>query len=199
MKVPAPDYQAAENAVKSKLEKELPMSLTYHGIHHTLDVLEAGIAIAITEKLSKKEIQLLRLAIWLHDAGFTNTYKGHEEEGCRIAKKILPKFNIPEEEIEVVIGLIRATKIPQTPDTRLERIICDADLDYLGRKDVYDIADTLYSEIKKHIGPLKAEHWNELQISFLEAHDYFTAYSKKHRAPAKMKYLKSLKKNKITA
>lgn len=199
MKLPPPDFQAAERAVKIKLEKELPMGLSYHGVHHTLDVLQAGLIIADTEKCSPKDIQLLRLAIWLHDCGFSRTYRGHEEAGCDIAKELLPKFRIHEEDIEVICGLIRATKIPQTPDTLLERIICDADLDYLGRDDVYEIADTLYQEIKNKIGPLNESDWNELQISFLEAHNYFTKFSKKHRTPSKTKYLKELKKLKIPA
>ena len=55
MKLPAPDYQGAEEAILQKLGKELPKSLTYHGKHHTLDVLEAGMTIAETEK-SKEEI-----------------------------------------------------------------------------------------------------------------------------------------------
>ncbi|MEP7268001.1 MAG: HD domain-containing protein [Saprospiraceae bacterium] len=199
MKLPVPEYLAAEKAVKAKLEKELPAGLTYHGVHHTMDVMQAGLAIAETEKLSKKDIQLLRLAIWFHDSGFTSTYRGHEEAGCLIAKKMLPKFHFDNEDIEVICGLIRATKIPQTPDTLLERIICDADLDYLGRSDVYEIADTLFQEIKNKIGPINENDWNDLQISFLEAHNYFTSFAKKHRAPSKLKYLKQLKKQKITA
>ncbi len=199
MKLPAPDYQGAEEAILQKLGKELPKSLTYHGKHHTLDVLEAGMTIAETEKIKGRDLQLLRLAILLHDSGFTHTYRGHEEEGCKIAKSILPKYHIGPDDIEIVCGLIMATKIPQTPDTPLERIICDADLDYLGREDVYKIADTLYHEISKHLGKLGEEEWNNLQISFLEAHSYFTNFSKKHRGPAKLKYLKELKRQKITA
>lgn len=196
MKLHSPDYPAAEKAVKTKLENELPDGLFYHGVHHTKDVLQAALKIAETENISTKDLKLLRLAIWLHDIGFVQSYKGHEETGCNIAKLILPKYHIPEEEIEVICGLIRATKIPQTPDTKLERIICDADLDYLGREDVYEIADTLYEEIRSKVGPLNDKDWNDLQISFLEAHNYFTKFSKKHRAPAKLKYLKALKKNK---
>ena len=36
--------------------------------------------------------------------------------------------------------LREATKIPQTPLTKLEEIICDADLDYLGREDFFEIS-----------------------------------------------------------
>ena len=37
--------------------------------------------------------------------------------------------------------LILATKVPQKPKNKLEKIICDADLDYLGREDFDNISD----------------------------------------------------------
>lgn len=114
MKIAAPDYKAAEIAIKNKLEKDLPDDLSYHGLHHTMDVMQAGLTIAETENISDKDMSLLRLAILLHDSGFTTTYRGHEEAGCEIAKKMLPKYKISKEDIEVICGLIRATKIPQT-------------------------------------------------------------------------------------
>lgn len=87
MKIAAPDYKAAEIAIKNKLEKDLPDDLSYHGLHHTMDVMQAGLTIAETENISDKDMSLLRLAILLHDSGFTTTYRGHEEAGCEIAKK----------------------------------------------------------------------------------------------------------------
>jgi len=197
MKHRAPEYKEAESAIRLKLDKELPGDLTYHGFHHTIDVLNAGLLIAKTEGISKKDTQLLRVAILLHDSGFIHTYRGHEDMGCRIARELLPPFHFSKTEIDLICGMIMATKIPQTPDTLLERIICDADLDYLGRKDVYPIADTLYAEIKLYINPLTAEEWNNLQISFLEAHEYFTKFSKSNRSPSKMEYLRRLRENHI--
>lgn len=197
MKQKAPEYKEAEEAIRLKLSKELPGDLSYHGLHHTEDVLNAALKIAKTEKVPGKDLKLLRLAILLHDSGFIHTYKGHEEMGCKIAREILPAYHLPRHEIEVICGMIMATKIPQTPDTILERIICDADLDYLGRDDVFAIADTLFHEIKLYINPISADEWNNLQISFLEAHEYFTKFSKTKRSPAKLIYLNHLKANHI--
>ena len=39
-----------------------------------------------------------------------------------------------------------ATEIPQNPKTHLEMIMCDADLDYLGRYDFETISNNLYTE-----------------------------------------------------
>ena len=49
-----------------------------------------------------------------------------------MAKEELPKFGLSEKDIELICGMIMATKIPQNPKTKLEKIIADADLEYLG-------------------------------------------------------------------
>src|ERR1041385_5974927 len=141
------DYSAAENFILKKLESELPKNLTYHGVHHMFDVLNAALEIAANEGIiNPEDLKLLRVAVLFHDAGFIHVYKGHEEIGCEMAKEFLPKFGFNEEQIKKICGMIKATKLPQEPRTHLERIIADADLDYLGRDDFYPIAKTLFDE-----------------------------------------------------
>ena len=64
--------------------------------------------------------------------------------------------------------------MPQQPKTLLEEIICDADLDYLGRDDFYPISNGLMSEFIAYGIVKDAKSWDELQIKFLTAHKYFT-------------------------
>jgi len=65
-----PDYAGAESFIIARLQKELPASLTYHGIHHTIDVMQAAMRIANFEKITEEEKKLMRVAIAFHDAGF---------------------------------------------------------------------------------------------------------------------------------
>ena len=130
---PLKKFSPEEKDILAQLENGLSNTLYYHGLHHTRDVFNAALKIAANEKLSATEIKLLRIAVLYHDAGFTVSYKNHEERGCKMAKKNLPAFGYTSEEIDMICGMIMATKIPQNPHTLLERIICDADLDYLGR------------------------------------------------------------------
>jgi hypothetical protein len=46
------------------------------------------------------------------------------------------------------VKLIHVTEIPHKPLNHLQEIICDADLDYLGRNDFQEIADNLKAELK---------------------------------------------------
>ena len=87
-----------------------------------------------------------------------------------------------------------ATKIPQAPKNLLERIICDADLDYLGRNDFYKIGNTLFEEFKEYKVISDEESWNRLQVGFIGGHNFFTETTLARRESKKQEYLQELKK-----
>lgn len=187
-------YRAAKTFILEKLKRELTDKLTYHGRHHTLDVLKITSELCEAENVSKKNTKLLKTAALFHDCGFTETYSDHEEKGCEIARKHLPRFEYSEKDIEKICGMIMATKIPQAPKNHLEEIICDADLDYLGRKDFYSIGNTLFQEFREYNVVQDEKAWNRLQVGFIGNHSYFTKTTLKRREAKKQKYLKELKK-----
>jgi uncharacterized protein len=188
------DFQKAETYIIGRLRNELSSTLTYHGHHHTEDVIDAAMKIADAEKISEPDKKLLRVAAAFHDAGFIYTYQDHEERGCRMVEEILPSFGFSMAQIQLICGMIRATKIPQKPSGLLEEIIADADLDYLGRNDVFPIARSLFEELKIHANLRDEESWNKIQLNFLSSHHYHTATAKKWRAPGKEKYMERLRK-----
>ncbi len=187
------EYEKLKERILKLLDEQLPADLTYHGTHHTLDVLDVCNAYIGRDGIGEKDGILLRTGVLFHDFGFTRSFEDHERNGAMLAEKVLPDFGFGPKEIKTVEGLIMATKIPQKPQTDLEKIICDADLDYLGRDDYYPISDTLYRELKS-LGKIETEEqWNALQINFLEAHRYHTDFALKNRQPEKEKRLAELK------
>lgn len=183
-----------KNHVVANLRKGLSPDLTYHNLAHTLDVLEQAVIIAKHEKVTNPaDILILQTSALYHDVGFTQAYGGHEERGCLIAAQELTQFNFTPAQIERVCGMIRATKIPQTPQTALEAIICDADLDYLGRADFFEIGDGLFRELLHHRIIQNDREWDLLQINFLEKHHYFTHSSIQRRQKNKLQHLKAIK------
>jgi uncharacterized protein len=188
------NLKAIEQYIYEKLQKNLSSTLTYHGFHHTLDVVDATLKIANAEGINDKEsLVLLETAALFHDLGFISTYKNHEEEGCRIAKLILPNFQYSDKQIEIICGMIMATKIPQKPHNILEKIIADADLDYLGRTDFEPIADSLFQELQEREMVTDLETWNKIQVKFLESHHYWTKSAITLRNEQKTKHLYDLK------
>lgn len=174
------------------LQENLPATLTYHTVFHTIDVLEQAEKIAAREGITDvQQLLLLKTAALFHDAGFLETYKDHEMQGCAIARKTLVNY-CSETEMDQICSMIMATKIPQSPASHLAEILCDADLDYLGRDDFYPIADTLRQEFLQY-GIVKDDReWEEKQIGFLLHHSYFTGSSKLLRENVKHAYLVQL-------
>ena len=87
----------------------------------------------------------------------------------------LPKFGYTDNEIDKVCEIVMATKIPQTPNSHLAEILCDADLDYLGRNDFDEISESLYEEFKFRKIITNREVWDNIQVNFFNSHHYFTA------------------------
>jgi uncharacterized protein len=189
----AMNFHAAKAFILDKLESELSDKLYYHGIHHTLDVLYTVEELCYNEKVTPYEEILLKTAALFHDSGFTVAPKEHEQLGCRIARNHLPAYGYTSQEIDRICGMIMATKIPQSPQNYLEEIMCDADLDYLGRDDFYEIGQTLFKELKAQQVLDSEEAWNRIQVNFLEQHSFFTSTNRRRRAPKKQQYLKELK------
>lgn len=187
------NYKAAKQFILEKLERELPAQLTYHGLHHTLDVLATTKELCFLENISAHNTVLLKTAALFHDSGFVVSNVEHEKKGCRIARQSLPIFGYKVSEVEQICGMIMATKIPQSPQNFLEEIICDADLDYLGRDDFYKIGSTLFSELQAYDILETEQEWNLIQVKFLENHTFFTLTNRQRRAPKKAAYLDELR------
>lgn len=185
----------AEAYILQKLEQSLSATLFYHGIHHIRDVVEASQKLAEAEGITDAEmLDLLRTAALYHDAGFIDTYQGHEEESCRLARQTLPRFGYTARQIDEVCGMIIATRIPQAPHTHLEQIICDADLDYLGRNDFEPIARSLFNELREREMVANEDAWNKIQVRFLETHHYWTPTAIEWRQSAKQAHLDKLRR-----
>jgi predicted metal-dependent HD superfamily phosphohydrolase len=177
-----------------KLKEGLAENLTYHNLAHTLDVLDQTVKIARKENITDPDdLLLLQISALYHDIGFLETYNGHEERSCAIAAEELSCFGFSQMQITKVLGMIRATRVPQTPLTPLEEIICDADLDYLGRSDFFTIGEGLYQEFLDQQIVANEQQWDMLQIRFLESHRYFTPSSLRRRQKSKLKHLKAIK------
>ncbi len=180
--------------IMGRLEKELPKSLFYHSVSHVQDVIDSSRRIGAAEGISDYEMTLLLTAASFHDSGFMIQAKEHERISCDIARETLPGFGYNNEQIEIICGMIMATKVPQMPNNHLEQIICDADLDYLGRDDFWDIGGRLFEELKG-FGILSTElEWNKIQVKFLDQHSYFTKTAIDTRKAQKEVYLNELKK-----
>ena len=187
------NYKEVKEVILSELQNKLPKHLSYHSVSHIEDVIQASREIGKAEGLSEEDLVLLETAALFHDTGFLYGSKDHEEKSCEIAQKHLPNHGYSQEKIDLIKGMIMATKIPQSPKNHFEEILADADLDYLGRDDFFTIGDKLYEELAM-FGIISNERdWNQLQERFLENHHYFTKTAIENRAVKKAENLAIIK------
>jgi uncharacterized membrane-anchored protein YitT (DUF2179 family)/HD superfamily phosphodiesterase len=178
-------FQQLYTVVIDKLEHGLPAYLTYHNVQHTRNVVEAATYLAEQEHLSDKDKLLVQTAALFHDTGFLQSHEEHEMLSCKMAQKLLPGYGFIQGEVDQICTMIMATKLPQSAGDMLSRILCDADLYYLGT-DTYDtMASALYSEMKRFHRVKDEREWLIKQIDFLNDHKYYTDTAKKNMEQGK--------------
>jgi len=187
------DFNGAKDYILRRLQSELNPLLVYHSIGHTLDVWESVKAIASLEPLNGYDLSVLETAALFHDAGMINTYADHEQASVALAREVLPGFGYTTGEIEEISRLIIATRLPQQAEDLPGRIICDADLDYLGRDDYFILSFHLKLEWER-FGLFRAglREWFDLQIRFLSGHHYLTETSIRRRTQKKSENLEQI-------
>ncbi len=190
-----PQYDAAVDYALGRLSTELRPELCYHNLEHTVDeVLPATMKLAQYHNLSEEERQLLRIAAAFHDLGFIYNPVGHEISSIRIAAQKLPDFGLDDRQIEQIMGIILATRLPQMPNNLLEEIMADADLDILGRDNFLDYNELLRCERLILGQPQTPCEWYDEQIVFIEQHTYFTDAARQLREPGKQRNIAHLRR-----
>ena len=171
-----PDYLGAKTYALARLANELPANLKYHNLAHTRDdVLPAAERLAASAGVYGIDLLLLLTAAAFHDIGFVGRYADHESLSIQIASEALPQFGYRPEQIQVVCEIIQATRLPQQPQTLVEQLMADADLDVLGRDDLLERNQALRVELADYGRLFSDLAWYSSQLEFFRGHHYFTA------------------------
>jgi predicted metal-dependent HD superfamily phosphohydrolase len=189
------DFNTASGYIIQRLRRELNPSLTYHCVEHTLDVLEATRRLSEAEITDTRARNILETAALFHDAGMIIQYKDHESASARLAREVLPAYGYTAPDIDEIEQLIMVTKLPPRPYNHHEQIICDADLDYLGRNDFYIHSFSLRLEWKlNNVKNTTLAEWLDIQVKFLSEHQYFTKSAMLLRNETKLSHLEEIRR-----
>jgi predicted metal-dependent HD superfamily phosphohydrolase len=185
----------AEEHVQNLLREKSKPSNVYHSTLHTENVVENAIIIAKGSKVTEEELEIITIAAWFHDLGYIEIIEGHEQLSAEFAEKFLQQQNYPLEKIDKIKGCILATKVPQGPQNILEEILCDADLNHLG-KDYFTERNDLYRlEVEMQTESRMSEYdWLKGSVEFISHHKYFTSYAKANFNTTKTENFNKLQK-----
>ncbi|RYY59918.1 MAG: HD domain-containing protein, partial [Chitinophagaceae bacterium] len=179
--------QAAQERVTHIFREEVKPDFVFHSLEHTEQVVAAAQELSMQYPLSEDDRFVLLLAAWFHDTGFSSgKAEEHEKESIRHITQFLQEQGVDDETIQRVSSCIQATRMPQSPLSMVEKIMCDADLYHLGGPDFGKMSRQLRTEQEAYLGKeLSKKEWRQRNIEFLETHQYFTDYAQQHREPQK--------------
>jgi predicted metal-dependent HD superfamily phosphohydrolase len=168
----------------------------YHNLTHTVRTLDAVNKINSLYQLDEKNYFIVCTAVWFHDTGILlEGLADHEAKSAEIAEAFLTKNEVSAEEITEIKKCILATKLPQSPHSLVEKIVCDADLFNLGTPDFGEINKLVKKEVEAqtHVN-ISGYDWRAKTISLLENHHYHTEYCQTHLNKTKAENLEHLKR-----
>lgn len=188
------DFEQMRENILTRLRSLLPDTVVYHDVPHTINVEKAVTRYAKLEGVDSESILLARTAALFHDAGYIYSNKNNEDFGINMAKSILPGYGYSSIQIEIIANIIESTKTSVEPRNLLEKIMCDADHDYLGRPDYYAIANKLRQEYENEDRFMTDIEWIKFQLHFLEnVHQFYTVTAQNIRQIGKRARIRELR------
>jgi predicted metal-dependent HD superfamily phosphohydrolase len=183
--------------VRLLFRDELPEGFKYHGADHTLHPSKGVVAsanrIAISENISEHDRELLITAAYFHDTGYIREYKKNEPIAARMAGRILILIDYKSNEIAKIQKMILSTDLESVPESHVEKILCDADLDHFGREDFFKLDERLREELREKGMDVNDDvKWYKDTLELLKKHQFYTESQKKLRGKGKQKNIKSL-------
>ncbi len=184
-----------EAYVTNFISEQVPKEYAYHDIQHTLDVVASVKEIGQTFELGDNELEILIIAAWFHDTGYDKGAIDHEERSAKYAEDYLAKYNYSADNFKMIKGCIMATKMPHTPETLLQRIICDADLSHLGQNVYWDRCSRLRQEMTLTKNSIMSElEWVDFELKFINQHKYQTTVAQQLYGKRKERHIRQLQK-----
>ena len=183
--------------IRELFRNELPGGIKYHDADHTLHPIKGVVAvanrIAISEDISEHDRELLITAAYFHDTGYIREYDKNEPIAARMAGRILKLIGFKSNEIEKVQKMILSTDPEREPKTDIEKILCDADLDNLGREDFFKLDGKLRDGRRaRGIDVSDDAKWYRSTLEIIKKDQYYTESQKKLREKGKQKNIKRL-------
>ena len=110
-----------------------------------------------------------------------------------MAGRILKLIGYKPNEVNKVQKMILSTDLEREPKTHVEKILCDADLDHLGREDFFKLDGRLREGRRaRGIDVSDDAKWYKGTLEIIKRHQYYTESQKKLREKEKQKNIKRL-------
>jgi predicted metal-dependent HD superfamily phosphohydrolase len=194
-----PRLKIVDQYIRELFRDELPGGIKYHDADHTLHPTRGVVAvankIAVSENISEHDRELLVAAAYFHDTGYIREYDKNEPIAARMAGRILKLIGYKLDEIKKIQKMILSTDLEREPQSHIEKILCDADLDHLGRADFFELdAKIRQGRRARGIDVSDDAKWYRGTLEILKTHRYYTDSQKQRREKKKQENIQRLLK-----
>ncbi len=184
--------------MKTHLREDL---LQYHTMDHTFDPQNGVIAVAHNLYLLETPSDLhfgedhesLASAATLHDFGLalSPVYEGHEDRGAAHACVILPapEFGYTYGQALKVSRLIGSSKVSETPNDILAKILRDADVANLGDRELFWLSNEAW---RQESGVNDMHQWLKGTADFMRCSDFGTESARRLYSEVKQDNLRGI-------
>ncbi|HXI00383.1 MAG TPA: Pycsar system effector family protein [Sphingobacteriaceae bacterium] len=174
MKNSNPVVKEASEFIFNLFKEKLSSDHLYHNYKHTTETVKYCKELGEKYNLTTRDYEVLALAAWFHDTGYTQAYAGHEEKSIEILKEFL-RGEYPLEDQKEIETLILSTRWNAAPDGTLQEILHDADYINIGKKNFDNRAQLLRIEWERLLKKDYSEvEWAEAQLNFLISKNFKT-------------------------
>jgi class 3 adenylate cyclase len=169
-----------EKVFEDILEKH-PESLHFHRPEYVKKVYKQSFLLCRSEEIEAEGQLLVRTAALMLFTGLSQNYHNFENRSAVISRDILPGFSYSDNQIDQICNLILATKKPFNPKNRLEKILIDARMEYLGSPDFTSQIQLLYQEMKAAGSKINGQQFKKQQQELLYDFYFFTTAAQRLR------------------
>ena len=180
-----------QRAATAYLEANLDKHYTYHNAEHTLEVCNAVKLFTENSTLPETTVSALKIAAIFHDFGYLVRSFDNEKLSQPYLETFGRRLGIEEKILLEANALILETVFPYKPVTPAGKLLCDADVEYIGRKDFFNKAELFRQELSGRGVVYTNKEWWRLEVEFLQQNSFFTPVCRILRNAGRIENLKS--------
>ena len=182
-----------QRAAAGFLEKHLERCYTYHNAAHTLEVCAAAKLFAELSGVPQDTRFALRIAAIFHDFGYLVRSFDNEQLAWPYIQDFGKRFGIDQNILLAANSMILETVFPYAPTTWGGKLLCDADVEYIGREVFFTQAAHFREELSAGNVVYTDKEWWSLELDFLQKNSFFTPVCQRLRNSGRLSNLKKVR------
>lgn len=173
---------AVEKYVKNLLADQMNKNFLFHSQGYTNKTIGKAHKILEQNKNAQINSQQVLIAAWFLHAGYAVDYDDHINQSVRLASHFLAEHKVAQEDIDVIVNLLKSAWQDDAPKSDEEAIIKDSNTWFFASDSFEEMLQLLRLELENFNSNVPdLDNW---RLNYLEKlrvqHRYYTDYAKEN-------------------